>query len=161
MVVDMGMVATPMLYYASFALSTHSGVMVTGSHNPPEYNGLKTMLAGDTLAGDAIQALRAAHRNTVTLCTASGGYRTHDIREAYLARIVSGREACASSVNIAVDCWQRRRRRFCTGALPPPRLQMCMNSSATWTAVFPNHHSRSFAAEEFAGPDRRAQGGPR
>src|SRR3989344_573552 len=58
-VIDVGRVATPMLYYAAHELGTLSGVMVTGSHNPPDYNGLKMMLAGDTLSGEAIQALRA------------------------------------------------------------------------------------------------------
>ena len=57
-VIDVGMVATPMLYFATYHLQTGSGVMVTGSHNPPEYNGLKMMIAGETLAGDAIQNLR-------------------------------------------------------------------------------------------------------
>jgi phosphomannomutase/phosphoglucomutase len=57
-VIDVGMVATPMLYFAAHALESFSGVMVTGSHNPPAYNGLKMMLAGDTLSGDVIQALR-------------------------------------------------------------------------------------------------------
>src|SRR5690242_6921951 len=55
-VVDVGRVATPMLYYAANKLGTLSGVAVTGSHNPPEYNGLKIMLAGDAVAGDEIQA---------------------------------------------------------------------------------------------------------
>jgi len=101
-VVDVGMVATPMLYFTTFALNTHSGVMVTGSHNPPEYNGLKVMLADDTLAGDAIQALRARIERG-DLAHGSGGYRQHDIREAYLARIVSDVKL-ARPVNIAVDC---------------------------------------------------------
>src|SRR5688572_28101227 len=56
-VIDIGMVATPMLYFAAHHLGTLSGVSVTGSHNPPEYNGLKIMLAGDTLSRGAIQAL--------------------------------------------------------------------------------------------------------
>ena len=45
-VIDIGQVATPLVYYATHALKTGSGVMVTGSHNPPDYNGLKMMLAG-------------------------------------------------------------------------------------------------------------------
>ncbi len=57
-VIDIGVVATPMVYFATHELATGSGVMVTGSHNPPEYNGLKMMVAGDTLAGEAIQDLR-------------------------------------------------------------------------------------------------------
>ena len=101
-VVDVGMVATPMVYFTTYALNTHSGVMVTGSHNPPEYNGLKMMLAGDTLAGDAIQDLRKRIESG-NLTQGSGGYRTHDIREAYMARIV-GDIKLARPIRIAVDC---------------------------------------------------------
>jgi phosphomannomutase/phosphoglucomutase len=104
-VVDVGMVATPMVYFTTYALNTHSGVMVTGSHNPPEYNGLKMMLAGDTLAGDAIQALRTRiERGDLT--HGAGGYRTHDIREAYLSRIVSAADGVKlkRKIKIAVDC---------------------------------------------------------
>ena len=104
-VVDVGMVATPMVYFTTYELHTHCGVMVTGSHNPPEYNGLKMMLAGDTLAGDAIQALRTRiERGNLT--HGAGGYRTHDIREAYLSRIVSAADGVklARKIKIAVDC---------------------------------------------------------
>ncbi len=58
-VIDIGMVATPMSYFAAYELKTQCSVMVTGSHNPPDYNGLKMVIAGDTLAGDDIQALKA------------------------------------------------------------------------------------------------------
>ena len=57
-VVDIGMVTTPMSYFAAQHLDTQCSVMVTGSHNPPDYNGLKMVIAGDTLAGDEIKALR-------------------------------------------------------------------------------------------------------
>jgi len=101
-VVDVGQVATPMLYYAAHELGTLSGVMVTGSHNPPQYNGLKMMLAGDTLSGDAIKALHARITNN-DLADGSGGYRTQDIRAAYLRRIVSSIKL-ARPMRIAVDC---------------------------------------------------------
>ena len=101
-VIDVGMVATPMVYFTTYALNTHSGVMVTGSHNPPEYNGLKMMLAGDTLAGDDIQALRK-RIETGHIVNGAGSYRTHDIREAYLSRIVGDIKA-ARKIKIAVDC---------------------------------------------------------
>jgi len=104
-VIDVGRVATPMVYFTTYALDTHSGVMVTGSHNPPEYNGLKMMLAGDTLAGDAIQALRARIEKG-DLVHGAGGYRTHDIREAYLSRIVNDASGVklARPMKIAIDC---------------------------------------------------------
>ncbi len=101
-VIDVGMVATPMLYYAAHELGTLSGVMVTGSHNPPQYNGLKMMLAGDTLSGDAIQALRARLINN-ELGSGNGSYRKHDIRGAYLERIISTIKL-ARPMRIAVDC---------------------------------------------------------
>ncbi len=57
-VIDIGMVPTPVLYYAANYFDTTSGVMITGSHNPPNYNGIKMVLKGTTLADEAIQALR-------------------------------------------------------------------------------------------------------
>lgn len=57
-VVEIGMVPTPVLYFAAAERGTGSGVQVTGSHNPPEYNGLKMMIAGTTLAGDEIQGVK-------------------------------------------------------------------------------------------------------
>ena len=57
-IVDVGRVPTPVLYFAAEHLETHSGVMVTGSHNPSDYNGLKIVLAGETLHSGAIQDLR-------------------------------------------------------------------------------------------------------
>jgi phosphomannomutase/phosphoglucomutase len=56
-VVDLGMIPTPLLYYATHVFDEHSGVMLTGSHNPPEYNGLKMVVKGETLAEEAIQGL--------------------------------------------------------------------------------------------------------
>jgi len=101
-VVDVGQVATPMLYFATHHLDTRSGVMVTGSHNPPEYNGLKIMLGGETLAGDAIQALRIRiERND--LAHGAGSYREFDIREHYLQRI-TGDIRLKRPINIVVDC---------------------------------------------------------
>src|SRR5688572_28720110 len=57
-VIDVGRVTTPMVYFAGYHLKTNSGVAVTGSHNPPDYNGLKMVLGGETLSGAAIQQLR-------------------------------------------------------------------------------------------------------
>jgi phosphomannomutase/phosphoglucomutase len=101
-VIDIGMVATGMLYFATYELGTGSGVMVTGSHNPPDYNGLKMMIAGDTLYGDAITALRT-RIDEGRLATGKGTYREHDIRETYLARVCSDIKP-ARRLHIAVDC---------------------------------------------------------
>ena len=56
-VVDVGMVPTPLVYFATYTKAASSGVMITGSHNPPEYNGFKIMIAGETLSGERIKAL--------------------------------------------------------------------------------------------------------
>ncbi|OGT47699.1 MAG: phosphoglucomutase [Gammaproteobacteria bacterium RIFCSPHIGHO2_12_FULL_41_20] len=56
-VIDLGVVPTPLLYYATYLLETTSGVMLTGSHNPPEYNGLKMVVGGETLSEEGIQSL--------------------------------------------------------------------------------------------------------
>jgi phosphomannomutase/phosphoglucomutase len=56
-VIDIGQVPTPILYYSTFVVNTKSGVMLTGSHNPPDYNGLKMMINGKTLAEESIQML--------------------------------------------------------------------------------------------------------
>lgn len=101
-VIDVGMVATPMVYFAAHHLGTRCGVMVTGSHNPPDYNGLKIVLAGETLSGEAIQALRR-RIDTGNLTHGSGAYRQQDIAQAYIARIVAD-IALARPMKIAVDC---------------------------------------------------------
>ncbi|MEO7559903.1 MAG: phosphomannomutase/phosphoglucomutase [Nitrosospira sp.] len=101
-VVDVGMVATPMLYFAAHMLCDYSGVMVTGSHNPPDYNGLKMVLGGETLAAESIQALRL-RLETNDLAYGEGEYRKHDISETYLQRII-GDVRLARPMKIAIDC---------------------------------------------------------
>jgi len=101
-VIDVGQVATPMLYFAAHRFDTLSGVMVTGSHNPPEYNGLKMMLAGETLAGEAIQQLKARIEHG-RLARGAGGYRTDDVREDYLKRI-TGDVRLSRPMKLVVDC---------------------------------------------------------
>jgi phosphomannomutase/phosphoglucomutase len=102
-VIDLGMVATPMVYFATNVLDAHSGIMVTGSHNPPDYNGFKMVLAGEAIYGDAIQALyQAIESGSFTPAARQGGYSTHDIRDAYIQRIV-GDVKIARPIKIAVD----------------------------------------------------------
>jgi phosphomannomutase/phosphoglucomutase len=81
-VLDIGMVTTPMLYFAAHTLTQGSGIMVTGSHNPPEYNGLKMMIGGDTLSGERIQALRARIL-TAAFQSGAGSQQTLSIATAY------------------------------------------------------------------------------
>lgn len=101
-VIDVGVVATPMVYFAAQHFGSGSGVMVTGSHNPPDYNGLKMVVAGDTLALDAIQQLREAIEQK-RFARGQGTIRAESIREAYLSRIVSDIKL-ARPMKIAVDC---------------------------------------------------------
>jgi len=101
-VIDVGMVTTGMLYFATYELNTGSGVMVTGSHNPPDYNGLKMMLAGETLYGDTILGLRERIESG-KLATGAGSYRTHDIVATYLQRVVGGIKL-KRPMKVAIDC---------------------------------------------------------
>ena len=91
-----------MLYFATHELETGSGVMVTGSHNPPDYNGLKMVIAGDTLSGDAIQGLRMRIESG-KLAAGSGAYSQADVAQAYLERI-AGDVKLKRKMRIAVDC---------------------------------------------------------
>src|SRR5881397_1815815 len=101
-VIDIGMVTTPMSYFAAHELDTQCSVVVTGSHNPPDYNGLKMVIAGDTLAGDDIQALKM-RIEAGALSSGAGSYRSGNIAAAYLDRI-AGDVALARPMKIAVDC---------------------------------------------------------
>ncbi|HEZ4582126.1 TPA: phosphomannomutase/phosphoglucomutase [Neisseria meningitidis] len=95
-VLNVGMVATPMLYFAAVNECGGSGVMITGSHNPPDYNGFKMMLGGDTLAGEAIQELlsiiekdgfvAADKQGNVTEKDISGEYHNHIVGHIKLKR---------------------------------------------------------------------------
>ena len=101
-VIDVGLVATPMAYFAVYQLHTNCAVMLTGSHNPPDYNGLKMVLAGETLSGEAIQKLRQRiEQNDLT--HGVGGYTQQDISKDYIARIVSDIKL-ARPMKITVDC---------------------------------------------------------
>ena len=85
-VIHLGLVATPVVYFAAYHLKTSCGVMVTGSHNPPDYNGLKMVLGGDTLSGEAIQGLRQRIENN-DLASGAGQESSHYIDDEYIAKI--------------------------------------------------------------------------
>jgi len=101
-VIDIGMVTTPMSYFAAQHLGTQCSTMVTGSHNPPDYNGLKMVIAGATLAGDEIQTIKA-RIEAGTLRSGAGSARAEDIGRAYIDRI-AGDVKLARPLKIAVDC---------------------------------------------------------
>jgi phosphomannomutase/phosphoglucomutase len=101
-VIDVGCVATPMVYFAGYQLQTNCAVMLTGSHNPPDYNGLKMVLNGETLSGETIQKLRLRiEQNDLT--HGKGSYSQQDISAAYIARIVSDIKL-TRSMKVTVDC---------------------------------------------------------
>ncbi|MDX1599229.1 MAG: phosphomannomutase/phosphoglucomutase, partial [Marinobacter sp.] len=100
-VIHVGAVPTPVLYFATHHLQTGSGVMVTGSHNPANYNGLKIMLGGDTLSGDAIQKLYQ-RTQTGDMVSGQGAQSSEDVRRAYLDRIV-GDIAVAAPLKVVLD----------------------------------------------------------
>jgi phosphomannomutase/phosphoglucomutase len=136
-VIDLGRVTTPMLYFAAHHFGTGSGVMVTGSHNPPEYNGLKMMLAGETLAGDGIQALRGRiERGDFT--SGAGKLRTEEIAEIYIGRIARDLKL-KRPMRVAVDCGNG-----VAGAYAP-RLYRALGCEVEELfcevdGTFPNHH---------------------
>jgi len=99
---DIGMVTTPMAYFAAHHLGSGSAVAVTGSHNPPDYNGLKIVIAGTTLAGDAIQGVRTRIERD-EFASGNGAHRTADVQEAYLARIAADVKL-ARPMKVIVDC---------------------------------------------------------
>ena len=101
-VIDIGMVPTPVLYYATHKLKTGTGIMVTGSHNPPQYNGLKMLIAGNTLFGDNIKALYHSIIEN-KLSTGEGSHSEQNVIPDYLDTIVNDIKL-EKSLNIAVDC---------------------------------------------------------
>jgi phosphomannomutase / phosphoglucomutase len=101
-VIDVGCVPTPMVYFAAYQLNTNCAVMLTGSHNPPDYNGLKMVLAEETLSGETIQGLRSRIENN-NLAHGSGSYEQRDISAEYIARIVSDIKL-ARAMHVTVDC---------------------------------------------------------
>jgi len=136
-VVDVGLVTTPMTYFAAYHLGTQCAVMVTGSHNPPDYNGLKMVLADETLSGEAIQALRQ-RIETGELARGAGAYRQYDIAPDYLARIV-GDVKLARPIKIVVDAGNG-----VAGAYAPALYRaLGCEVDELYCAVdgrFPNHH---------------------
>ncbi|MAW25155.1 MAG: phosphomannomutase/phosphoglucomutase [Gammaproteobacteria bacterium] len=101
-VIDVGMVPTPVLYFAALTLGTGSGVMVTGSHNPPDYNGFKMMIGGHTLYGDDITGLYDAIESD-SLVVGEGSISEADALIPYLKQI-TGDVQLKKPLKIAVDC---------------------------------------------------------
>lgn len=138
-VLDIGAVTTPMLYFAA-TLHCQSGIQVTGSHNPKNYNGFKMVLAGKAIHGAEIQALRQRiETKNYFLEVTKGQVRRLDILPQYQERIVSDIHL-ARPIKIVVDCGNG-----ITGASSPQILKAigCDVLQSLYTDVdgnFPNHH---------------------
>ncbi len=136
-VIDIGMVPTPVLYFATHSLKTGTGIMVTGSHNPPEYNGLKMMIGGDPLSGDGITGL---YRRLVSGDLACGqGVRSEQlIADSYLQRIL-GDIALGKKMRIGIDCGNG-----VAGAVAPELFRQLgcevVEFFCEVDGTFPNHH---------------------
>ncbi len=101
-VIDVGMVTTPMLYFAAATLC-HSGIQVTGSHNPKDYNGFKMVLGGRAIYGEDIQALRQLIERDGGERAEGGRVRHVNVAGPYRDRIV-GDVKLARPMKIVVDC---------------------------------------------------------
>jgi phosphomannomutase/phosphoglucomutase len=136
-VIDIGMAPTPVSYFAAHHLRCGSCVAVTGSHNPPDYNGLKLVVGGDTLHGDEIQDLRK--RIEADKFASGKGKRSEaNVLDAYVARI-SGDVKLARRMRIAVDCGNG------VAGMLAPRLYRALGCDVEelYCEVdgrFPNHH---------------------
>eukprot|EP01034_Spumella_vulgaris_P027830 gene27830-34610_t len=138
-VIDLGVVATPMVYFGTNVLSAKSGIMVTGSHNPPDYNGFKMVLAGEAIHGEAITGLyESILANADKLAAEPGAYSTHDIRAEYLARII-GDVKIARPIKIAVDCGNGVAGAF-AGDLYRGMGCEVVELFCEVDGTFPNHH---------------------
>lgn len=153
-VINIGLVPTPLLYFAAVAFETGSGVMLTGSHNPPQYNGLKILLDGETLSGSQIMALyqRLVDKR---LRTGNGTVRADDIRGRYLER-VKGDVSLARPLKIIIDCGNGA-----TGEIAPT-LFTALGCQVTTLfgeidGHFPNHHPDPSQPENLRELQRRVK----
>ncbi len=136
-VIDVGMVPTPVLYYAAHVLANGSGVMLTGSHNPPEYNGIKMMLQGTTLFGESIQKLKT-RIEAGDLISGEGSEQSVDVVANYRARI-TGDVRLKRKLKIVVDCGNG----IAGGVAPMLMRELGCEVIELFCDVdgtFPNHH---------------------
>ncbi len=136
-VIDIGEVPTPVLYYATHALSTGSGLMVTGSHNPPEYNGIKMVMGEKTLFGDMIQDIFECIQQG-NFAKGEGTLKTVDILDDYINTITK-EITLKRPLSIAIDCGN--------GVAGPSAKRLFTQLGCEVTELFcdidgtfPNHH---------------------
>lgn len=146
-VIDVGEVPTPLMYFATNYLDASSGVIVTGSHNPKDYNGLKIVIGGNTLAGEEIQALRQRIA-TGNLVKGSGSVETTSVTQDYIGQ-VTGDVALAQPLKVAVDCGNG-----VAGKIAPQLLQALgcevIGLYCKVDGNFPNHHPDPSKPENLA-----------
>ncbi len=134
---DVGLVPTPALYYAANVLAGKTGVMLTGSHNPKDYNGFKIVIAGDTLANEQIQALHERIK-TGNLTSQKGSVTKVDILDRYFKQIKDD-IVMARKMKVVVDCGNGA-----AGVIAPQLIEALgcevISLFAEVDGNFPNHH---------------------
>ena len=155
-VIDVGCVPTPLTYFAAYELGTNSCVSVTGSHNPPDYNGLKMVLGGQTLFGELIQALRQRIIDGKLVTAAVPGKLTQaDVVPAYVEKIV-GDVKLARPMKIVMDCGNG-----VAGAVAPELFKRLgcelIELFCEVDGNFPNHHPDPSKPENLADVIRALQ----
>nr|MDA8109453.1 phosphomannomutase/phosphoglucomutase [Betaproteobacteria bacterium] len=156
-VIELGMVPTPVTYFAAHHLGCGSCVSVTGSHNPPDYNGLKLVVGGITLAGEEIQALRRRIESG-ELASGAGKRTSADVLGAYVERI-AGDVRLARPLRIAIDCGNG------VAGMLVPRLyrRLGCELEELYCEVdgdFPHHHPDPSHPENLADLIARLKSGP-
>ena len=148
-VIDVGCVPTPLTYFAAYELGTNSCVSVTGSHNPPDYNGLKMVLGGQTLFGELIQALRQRIIDGDLVTAAQPGKLTQaDVVPAYIEKIV-GDVKLSRPMKVVMDCGNG-----VAGAVAPELFKRLgcelVELFCEVDGHFPNHHPDPSKPENLA-----------
>ncbi|MEJ1249559.1 phosphomannomutase/phosphoglucomutase [Denitratimonas tolerans] len=137
-VIDIGMAPTPVVYFASYQLHTGSCVAVTGSHNPPDYNGFKIVLGGETLAGEAIEDLYFRIIDGLLDRDGGGGLQSMDVSSEYISRIASDVQL-ERPIKVVVDAGNG-----VAGVIGPQVLEAIgaevMPLYCDIDGEFPNHH---------------------
>jgi phosphomannomutase/phosphoglucomutase len=137
-VVDLGVVPTPLLYWSLHHLPVVGGIQITGSHNPPEYNGFKLCLGSESLHGHDIQHLLALiQRNAAP--KGKGGVRSEQVIARYVDDVVARTGRLSRRMKVVYDCGNG------AGALVAPQLMRGLGVDAVGLftesdGTFPNHH---------------------
>ncbi|MGM0574816.1 MAG: phosphomannomutase/phosphoglucomutase [Myxococcota bacterium] len=137
-VIDVGVVSTPLLYFGVFHHDVDGGVQITGSHNPPEFNGFKLMRGKDTLHGDGIQALRRLIESG-DFETGAGTVREQPILDTYVDYVTDNLEMGDRRLRVVVDGGNG------TGGPPAMALLKRLGVAVVpmyvdMDGTFPNHH---------------------